>query len=70
MKSGGKLRDEGYAPFFQQLVDWRTPLRGGRRKSADALIGYVVPRQEMIATTRVRRKAGTWAAARWNRCAG
>jgi hypothetical protein len=41
-------RHEGYAPFFQQLIEWRTPLRGGKRKAADALIGYVAPRQDMI----------------------
>ena len=42
------VRHEGYGPFFQQLLDWRTPLRGAKRKAADALLGYVVPRQEMI----------------------
>jgi len=41
-------RHEGYAPFFQQVIEWRSELRGGRRKSADALIGYVAPRQDMI----------------------
>jgi len=41
-------RHEGYGPFFQQLLDWRTPLRGGKRQAADALLGYVAPRQEMI----------------------
>jgi hypothetical protein len=41
-------RHEGYAPFFQQILDWRSPLRGGKRKAADALLGYVAPRQEMI----------------------
>ena len=41
-------RHEGYTPFFQQLLDWRTPLRGGKRQAADALLGYVVPRQDMI----------------------
>ena len=41
-------RHEGYEPFFQQLLEWRTPLRGGKRQAADALIGYVAPRQEMI----------------------
>jgi hypothetical protein len=41
-------RHEGYAPFFQQLIEWRSPLRGGKRKAADALIGYVAPRHEMI----------------------
>lgn len=42
------VRHEGYGPFFQQLLDWRTPLRGGKRQAAEALLGYVVPRQEMI----------------------
>ena len=41
-------RHEGYAPFFQRVLDWRSPLRGGKRQAADALIGYVAPRQEMI----------------------
>ena len=41
-------RHEGYEPFFQQLIEWRSPLRGGKRQAADALIGYVAPRQEMI----------------------
>lgn len=41
-------RHEGYAPFFQQVLDWRTPLRGGKRRAADALIGYVAPREAMI----------------------
>ena len=42
------LRHEGYQPFFQQLLDWRTPLRGGKRKAADELINYVASRREMI----------------------
>jgi hypothetical protein len=42
------VRHEGYAPFFQQLLDWRTKLRGHKRQAADALLGYVAPRQEMI----------------------
>ena len=42
------LRHEGYEPFLQQLLDWRTPLRGAKRKQADALIGYIATRQEMI----------------------
>lgn len=41
-------RHEGYTPFFQKLLDWRSPLRGSKRKAADALLGYVAPRQEMI----------------------
>lgn len=42
------LRHEGYQPFFEQLLDWRSPLRGGKRKTADELINYVASRQEMI----------------------
>ena len=42
------VRHEGYGPFFQQLLDWRTKLRGHKRQAADALLGYVAPRQEMI----------------------
>jgi hypothetical protein len=42
------LRHEGYDPFFQQLLDWRAPLRGGKRKAADELLKYVATRQEMI----------------------
>lgn len=49
-------RHEGYAPFFQHLVEWRTPLRGGKRQAADALIGYVAPRQEMICYDQCEQK--------------
>jgi hypothetical protein len=42
------LRHEGYEPFFEQLLDWRSSLRGNKRKAADELIHYVVPRREMI----------------------
>lgn len=42
------VRHEGYAPFFQELLDWRGRLRGQKRKAADALINYVALRQEMI----------------------
>lgn len=41
-------RHQGYPPFFQELLDWRSPLRGNKRKAADDLLGYVVPRQDMI----------------------
>jgi hypothetical protein len=49
-------RHEGYGPFFQQIIEWRTPLRGGKRRAADALIGYVAPRQEMIRYDECDRK--------------
>jgi hypothetical protein len=42
------LRHEGYGPFFQRLLDWRTPLRGAKRKQADGLIQYVASREDMI----------------------
>jgi hypothetical protein len=42
------LRHEGYEPFFEKLLDWRTPLRGAKRKQADALIAYIAARQDMI----------------------
>jgi hypothetical protein len=42
------LRHEGYEPFFQQLLDWRAPLRGAKRKTADELISYIASRKEMI----------------------
>jgi hypothetical protein len=42
------LRHEGYDPFFQQLLDWRAPLRGNKRQAAGDLLNYVAARQEMI----------------------
>ena len=42
------MRHDGYEPFFQQLLDWRAPLRGNKRKAADELINYVASRREMI----------------------
>jgi hypothetical protein len=42
------LRHEGYEPFFGQLLDWRSPLRGGKRTAADELLHYVAARREMI----------------------
>jgi hypothetical protein len=42
------LKHQGYEPFFQKLVDWRSGLRGSRRKVADALLNYVAERQAMM----------------------
>jgi hypothetical protein len=42
------LKHEGYEPFFQKLVDWRSGLRGGKRKAADGLLNYVAERQAMM----------------------
>ena len=41
-------RHEGYQPFFEKLLDWRTGQRGGKRKLADQLLNYVAERQEMM----------------------
>jgi hypothetical protein len=42
------VRHEGYEPFFDQLVDWRSRQRGGKRKIASRLLNYAAERQEMI----------------------
>lgn len=42
------LRHEGYEPFFAKLVDWRSGLRGSKRKEADRLLNYVAERQGMM----------------------
>ena len=41
-------RNVGYEPMFQQLLDWRGKLRGGKRCVADRLIHYVAQRREMM----------------------
>jgi hypothetical protein len=41
-------RHEGYEPFLEKLLDWRTGQRGGKRKVADRLLNYVAQRQEMM----------------------
>ena len=42
------VRHEGYEPFFQKLMDWRSGLRGQKREAANRLIQYVASREEMI----------------------
>lgn len=41
-------RHQGYEPFFEKLLDWRSGQRGGKRKVADRLLSYVAERQEMM----------------------
>jgi len=41
-------RHEGYDPFFEELLEWRTPLRGRKRKAANDLVHYVSNRQPMM----------------------
>ena len=42
------VRHAGYEPFHEKLMEWRSRLRGQRRKAADQLINYGVQRREMI----------------------
>ena len=42
------VKHEGYAVFWESLTQWRTPLRGRRRKAADELLHYVAKRSETI----------------------
>lgn len=41
-------RHEGYEPFFDKLVDWRSDRRGGKRKAANQLLNYVAERRAMM----------------------
>jgi hypothetical protein len=41
-------RHGGYEPLFAKLIAWRSGLRGGKRKAADRLLGYVAERREMM----------------------
>lgn len=42
------FKHDGYEPAREQLLSWRTSLRGGKRTAADRLINYVVERRDMI----------------------
>jgi hypothetical protein len=43
------VKHDGYEPFWQALVSWRSRLRGARkRKAADRLLEYVAARSPMI----------------------
>jgi hypothetical protein len=42
------VRHEGYEPFLDALVDWRSRQRGGKRKIANRLLNYAAERQAMI----------------------
>ena len=42
------LRHDGYDKFYERLLDWRSTLRGNKRKAADDLIHYISARTEMI----------------------
>jgi hypothetical protein len=42
------FKHDGYEAAWTKLLDWRGRLRGAKRKAADALLGYVGERREMI----------------------
>jgi hypothetical protein len=42
------FKHEGYEAAWAKLLDWRGRLRGAKRQAADALLGYVGERREMI----------------------
>jgi hypothetical protein len=42
------VRHEGYEPFMEKLLDWRTDLRGNKRQAANRLLNYVTQREEMM----------------------
>lgn len=42
------FKHDGYEPAREQLLSWRTNLRGKKRTAADRLINYVVERRDMI----------------------
>jgi len=42
-------RHGGYDPLWEELVTWRSGLRGKKREEADRLLNYVAERREMVA---------------------
>jgi hypothetical protein len=44
----GLFYERGYEAAWNRLVAWRSALRGGKRKAADRLLGYVAERRETI----------------------
>ena len=42
------FKHDGYEAAWAKLLDWRGRLRGAKRQAADALLGYVGERREMI----------------------
>ncbi len=50
------LRHERYDPFFQNLVELRTGLRGHKQEVPDKLLKYVATRAEMILYKQCERR--------------
>lgn len=53
------VKHEGYAPFWDRLVQWRSKFRHGKkREQADQLLNYVATRKDLILYERC--KANGW----------
>jgi hypothetical protein len=52
----GLFYEQGYDAAWNQLVSWRSALRGGKRTAADQLLGYVAERRDMIQYPEFRRR--------------
>ena len=52
----GLLYERGYSAAWNRLVAWRVTLRGGKRDAADALMGYMSERREMIRYPEFRQR--------------
>lgn len=52
----GLFHEQGYEAAWDQLVAWRSTLRGGQREAANRLLGYVAERRETIRYPEFRRR--------------
>lgn len=52
-----EVKHDGYGPFFDHLLDWRSTQRrsGPKRAEADRLLNYVATRKEMICYDQCQR---------------
>ncbi len=50
------FKHEGCAAAWENLLEWRKPLRGGRREAADRLLRYVAERQDIIRYPEFRKR--------------
>lgn len=50
-----EVRHNGYGPFWERLLPWRSKQRGAKRKEADRLLNYVATRQDIIVYDRCEK---------------